>query len=272
MVSVPQSQRSTKEYSGFEKQLIAGEWKAGRGKGRLADHNPYNGEVLVEIPHADERDLDEAHAVAVKAQKGWGAALPADRSEIMRKAAQVMETRHDEIVSWLIAEAGSTRIKAELEWASVRALMLEGSHAPYRVEGRILASDVPGNFIGGGDSPSDIQRGIFATEVTFTETGVTALTASTGDDTRITIGNRYEGANVVYKDGYYYLFAAFDYCCRGPQSTYKMVVGRAKEIIFVNGQTLSFFVSTFDQILVRTFGGDDFSACIRCHTGPQWRF
>ena len=144
MMSVSQSHRSNKEYSGFEKQSIAGEWKAGRGKGRLADHNPYNGEVLVEIPHADERDLDEAHAAAVKAQKGWGATLPADRSAVMRKAAQVMETRHDEIVSWLIAEAGSTRIKAELEWASVRALMLEGSHAPYRIEGRILASDVPG--------------------------------------------------------------------------------------------------------------------------------
>ena len=41
MVSVPQSPRSAKEYSSFEKQWIAGEWKAGKGKGRLADRNPY---------------------------------------------------------------------------------------------------------------------------------------------------------------------------------------------------------------------------------------
>ena len=41
--------------------------------------------------------------------------------------------------------------------------------------------------------------GIFATEVEFTETGVTAATTSTTDDTRIAIGNRYEGANVVYQ-------------------------------------------------------------------------
>ncbi|WP_345059844.1 arabinan endo-1,5-alpha-L-arabinosidase [Hymenobacter glaciei] len=32
------------------------------------------------------------------------------------------------------------------------------------------------------------------------------------------------------KGGYYYLFTSFDYCCRGPQSTYKMVVGRAKAL------------------------------------------
>ena len=32
------------------------------------------------------------------------------------------------------------------------------------------------------------------------------------------------------KDGYYFLFTSFDYCCRGPQSTYKMVVGRSKTL------------------------------------------
>ena len=69
--------------------------------------------------------------------------------------------------------------------------------------------------------------GIFATEVTFTETGVTAVTAATADDTRITIGNRYEGANVVYKDGYYYLFASATNCCNGALTGYSVFVGRS---------------------------------------------
>ena len=33
----------------------------------------------------------------------------------MRRAALIMEARREEILSWLIKEAGSTRIKASLE-------------------------------------------------------------------------------------------------------------------------------------------------------------
>src|SRR5687768_1545581 len=83
MASVPQPRRSAKEYSGFDKQLIAGQWKAGSAKGRLADRNPYTNEVLLEIPHAGEKDLDEAHTGAVKAQKAWAATLPSERAAVM---------------------------------------------------------------------------------------------------------------------------------------------------------------------------------------------
>lgn len=42
--------------------------------------------------------------------------------------------------------------------------------------------------------------------------------------------NTIEAPFIVYRDGFYYQFVSFDFCCRGIEITYKIVVGRAKEI------------------------------------------
>jgi arabinan endo-1,5-alpha-L-arabinosidase len=39
-----------------------------------------------------------------------------------------------------------------------------------------------------------------------------------------------EAPFIIERDGYYYLFASYDYCCRGVSSSYYLVAGRAKEI------------------------------------------
>ncbi|HSC55522.1 MAG TPA: arabinan endo-1,5-alpha-L-arabinosidase [Phnomibacter sp.] len=43
-------------------------------------------------------------------------------------------------------------------------------------------------------------------------------------------GNAIEAPFIFKKNNYYYLFASIDYCCKGPKSTYKMIVGRSKKI------------------------------------------
>ncbi|RYY30612.1 MAG: arabinan endo-1,5-alpha-L-arabinosidase [Sphingobacteriaceae bacterium] len=43
-------------------------------------------------------------------------------------------------------------------------------------------------------------------------------------------GNAIEGAFIFHKNNYYYLFASIDYCCKGPKSTYKMIIGRSKTV------------------------------------------
>jgi len=46
--------------------------------------------------------------------------------------------------------------------------------------------------------------------------------------TQITIDNRYEGVDVVQRNGYYYLFASATNCCNGPLTGYTVFVGRSK--------------------------------------------
>ncbi len=39
-----------------------------------------------------------------------------------------------------------------------------------------------------------------------------------------------EAPYIIYHNGYYFLFVSFDLCCKGANSTYKIMVGRAKDI------------------------------------------
>ena len=43
-------------------------------------------------------------------------------------------------------------------------------------------------------------------------------------------GNAIEAPFIFHKNKYYYLFASIDYCCKGINSTYKMIVGRSANV------------------------------------------
>ena len=51
----------------------------------------------------------------------------------------------------------------------------------------------------------------------------------TGPATRVAIDNKFEGAYVVRRDGWYYLFASSANCCAGPTTGYSVSVGRARD-------------------------------------------
>jgi arabinan endo-1,5-alpha-L-arabinosidase len=66
--------------------------------------------------------------------------------------------------------------------------------------------------------------GVFGTEVTFTQDGAVR---DAEPDVMVAVDNKYEGANVVYRDGYYYIFLSATNCCNGALTGYSVFVGRS---------------------------------------------
>lgn len=131
-------------YDGFDRMPIAGVWRPGGSEKSATDTDPYTGDTLTEIRLANADDLDAAYSAAREAQRDWAARLPGERAQVMRRAAEVMETRKDEIVDWLIRESGCAAPVAEFQFAITQRDFFESASYPYRMEGRILPADIEG--------------------------------------------------------------------------------------------------------------------------------
>jgi aldehyde dehydrogenase (NAD+) len=131
-------------YTGFDGQYIGGHWRHGRSGRTVDDTDPYNGKVLAQIALANLADMDDAYQSAANAQPSWAARLPAERTAVLLRAAEIMEQRRNEILDWLIHESGSTRIKAGWEWKLLHGITLEAASFPHRSAGRVLPADDPG--------------------------------------------------------------------------------------------------------------------------------
>lgn len=74
-------------------------------------------------------------------------------------------------------------------------------------------------------------KGIYVTELT--DDGLSVKRDVDGKPVlkKQVCGNAFEGTNIYKKNGYYYLFASIGNCCNGINSSYKVVVGRSKDLL-----------------------------------------
>lgn len=82
--------------------------------------------------------------------------------------------------------------------------------------------------------------------------------STVGSPAQVTIANRYEGAEVVFKDGYYYLFVSATNCCNGPLTAYSVFVGRSQSPTgpFVDQQGVSLLAGRVGGTPVLSLNGN----------------
>ena len=113
--------------------------------------------------------------------------------------------------------------------------------------------------------------GVYATELSADGT------AAVGTATMVGIDNRFEGAYVVPRDGWYYLFASSSNCCAGPVTGYSVFVGRSRSPLgpFVDKQGIPLTASRTGGSIVITPNGNRWvgpghNAVIADPSGQDW--
>jgi acyl-CoA reductase-like NAD-dependent aldehyde dehydrogenase len=71
---------------------------------------------LISVFGQSVSDVADAYAAAVAAQRVWEATAPRERAAVLRRAADILLARKDEIIDLTIREVGGVRKFAEIIW------------------------------------------------------------------------------------------------------------------------------------------------------------
>ncbi|PRA53697.1 MULTISPECIES: NAD-dependent succinate-semialdehyde dehydrogenase [Pseudomonas] len=99
----------------IESLLIDGQWSAGNHPRRADVFNPANGEVIAQLSLASSADLDRALAAAARGFEVWRKTSAYERSKVLRRAADLVRERADEIAALITLEQGKPLAEARME-------------------------------------------------------------------------------------------------------------------------------------------------------------
>src|SRR5687767_1448255 len=120
---------------------IGGEWTDASGGQTFEDHDPFTADVVATVPAGTREDARRAIEAAAKAFPAWSQTPPAERQRVFLKAADILESRTEEIASWLTRETGSTFGFAMFQLQFVPGLFRQAAALGYQPMGEIIPSD-----------------------------------------------------------------------------------------------------------------------------------
>ena len=123
--------------------FLNGEWRDALAKESLEIINPATEEVIGKVSHARKEDLDIALNAAEKAFNSWKNVSAYERSKILRKAADIVRSKADEIATLMTLEQGKPLIEAKMETMGAADSIDWYAEEGRRAYGRIIPSRAP---------------------------------------------------------------------------------------------------------------------------------
>src|SRR6202521_5496944 len=124
--------------------FIDGAWKPAASGKTLPVLNPATGEPIGTVAHAEKPDLDLALAAAQKGFEAWRKVSAHERYRAMRKAADILRSRADDIAAVMTMEQGKPLVEAKgetlagadvIDWFAEEGRRAYGRVIPARAEG-----------------------------------------------------------------------------------------------------------------------------------------
>jgi acyl-CoA reductase-like NAD-dependent aldehyde dehydrogenase len=140
--------------------LIAGEWikaEHGRTFGKVSS---LSGAEITRVAAASRSDAAKAVEAAAAAAAEWGGYAPAQRRQVLQRAADLLLARADEIAAVMSAEMGGTVGWCHFNVRLAHGMLVEAAAQTYSLVGDVIPSDVPGLTALGVRQPVGVVVGI----------------------------------------------------------------------------------------------------------------
>jgi len=122
-----------------------GVWRDAENGRTFDDLEPYSGKVFAKVAAGSGKDMKIALAAAAEAFPAWAATTPAQRAELLFKAAAIIKRRRTEIAAILAKETGSTISFATFQQDLVAATLRQVAGWVYLPKGEVLETNAPGS-------------------------------------------------------------------------------------------------------------------------------
>ena len=117
--------------------FIGGAWRSSTSGATFAVRDPSTGDVLAEVADATPEDGIAALDAAVAAQQEWAATAPRQRSDVLRRAFDLVRAHEDDLAALMTLEMGKPLAEARgevvyggefLRWFSEEAVRIGGDY------------------------------------------------------------------------------------------------------------------------------------------------
>ena len=121
--------------------FVGGEWADSSGGATFDDLDPFTGDLVARVAAGTRDDARRAIEAASAAFEAWSHTPPAEKQRIFLRAADVLESRSEDVAGWLTRETGATFGFSMFQLHFVPGLFRQAAALAYTPIGEVIPSD-----------------------------------------------------------------------------------------------------------------------------------